>query len=158
MARVARLAIASESNTSQAGKQTLLWIDDYAPALAVYKATMEGFGFNVLTASNGHEGLRLAARHSVDVVVTDYEMPGMDGETVAAGIKALKPATPVIMFSGSTLVPRRSKRYTDAFCDKAGGRERLLGTIHRLLHRKGTALLQPPAYVRASDHERRTVA
>jgi CheY-like chemotaxis protein len=158
MARIAKLAIAPEANASKATKRTLLWIDDYAPALAVYKATIESFGFNVLTASNGHDGIKLAARHPVDLVVTDYEMPGMDGETVAAAIKSFKPATPVIMFSGSTLVARRSRRYTDAFCDKAAGRERLLGTIHRLLHRKATTPLQPPAHVRASDHERRTVA
>jgi CheY-like chemotaxis protein len=136
----------------------LLWIDDYAPALAVYKATMEVCGFNVLTASNGEAGIRLATKHPVDLVVTDYEMPGMNGETVAAAIKTLKPATPIVIFSGSTLFSRRSHRYADAFCDKAGSRERLLGTIHRLLHRKRPPALQPPPHVSASDHERRTVA
>ena len=139
-------------------KPTLLWIDDFAPALTVYKATMETLGFRVLTANNGGAGLKLAALHPVDLVITDYEMPGMNGETVAAAVKALKPALPVIIFSGSTTISHRSHRNADAFCDKAGSRDRLLGAIHSLLHRKHAGGQQTPPPLRASDQERRTVA
>ena len=139
-------------------KPTLLWIDDFAPALTVYKATMETLGFRVLTANNGGAGLKLAALHPVDLVITDYEMPGMNGETVAVGVKALKPTLPVIVFSGSTTVSQRLRRCADAFCDKAGSRDRLLGTIHRLLHRKHASAQQTPTPLRASDLQRRTVA
>lgn len=117
-------------------RPTLLWIDDFEPGLALYRAMFEGFGFQVLTASSGAKGIRLAAMNRVDVAVTDYEMPGMDGEAVAASIKTLNPRTPVILFSGSTLVPLRARRVVDAFCDKAGSRNQLLTTIHRLLHKK----------------------
>ena len=119
---------------------------------------METLGFRVLVASSGEAGLKLVALHAVDLVITDYEMPGMNGETVAAAVKSLKPDIPVIIFSGSTLISRRAHRYADAFCDKAGSRDRLLGTIHRLLHRKHGATQQPPPPLRASDDERRTVA
>lgn len=148
----------ARTNPAARSKPTLLWIDDFAPALTVYKATMETLGFRVLTANNGGDGLRLAALHPVDLVITDYEMPGMNGETVAAGVKALKPALPVIVFSGSTTVSQRLRRYADAFCDKAGSRDRLLGAIHRLLHRKHPGAQQTPTPLRASDLERRTVA
>ena len=142
---------------------TLLWIDDFASALTVYKATMETLGFRVLTATSGEAGLKLAALHPVDLVITDYEMPGMNGETVAAAMKSLKPAIPVIIFSGSTVISHRTRRYADAFCDKAGSRERLLGAIHLLLHRKHGVKQQTPPPLRASDlhssnHGRRTVA
>lgn len=148
---------------SQKAGPTLLWIDDFAPALTVYQATMEAFGFRVLTATSGEAGLRLAALHSVDLVITDYEMPGMNGETVAAAVKALKPAVPVIIFSGSTVISHRAHRYVDAFCDKAGSRNRLLGAIHRLLHRKHDVMRQTPPPLGASDlhtsnQGRRTVA
>lgn len=149
---------AARANSATRSKPTLLWIDDFAPALTVYKATMETLGFRVLTANNGGAGLKLAALHSVDLVITDYEMPGMNGETVAASVKALKPALPVIVFSGSTTVSQRLRRYADAFCDKAGSRDRLLGAIHRLLHRKHAGAQQTPTPLRASDLERRTVA
>src|SRR5215475_4882233 len=81
----------------------LLWIDDFAPALTVYKATMETLGFRVLTATSGEAGLKLAAVHPLDLVITDYEMPGMNGDTVAAAVKSLKPGVPGIIFSSSTV-------------------------------------------------------
>src|SRR5215470_1308983 len=40
---------------------TLLWIDDFAPALSLYKATMENLGFKVLTASSGEAGVKRAS-------------------------------------------------------------------------------------------------
>ena len=170
MARVSRhgLSIRSSATWTQkpldpAGQTSnhapvLLWIDDFAPALTVYKATMETLGFRVLTATSGEAGLKLAAVHPLDLVITDYEMPGMNGDTVAAAVKSLKPGVPVIIFSGSTVISHRAHRYADAFCDKAGSRGRLLGAIHRLLQRKHGSMQQTPSPLRASHQGRRTVA
>ncbi len=143
---------------TRSGRPTLLWIDDFEPGLAMYQAMFENLGFNVLIASSGESGVKIAALNRVDVVVTDYEMPEMNGATVAASIKAIKPGTPIILFSGSTLVPLRARRVVDAFCDKAGSRDHLLATIHRLLYTKRTRTLQPPPVPRASDQGHRTVA
>jgi CheY-like chemotaxis protein len=137
---------------------TLLWIDDFEPGLAMYKLMFEALGFKVLTASSGAEGIRLANRNYVDAVVTDYEMPEMNGEAVASSIKALKPSVPVLMFSGSTLISARCRRVVDAFCDKAGSRDALLAAIHRLLNKKRPVVLQPPVAASASHHGHRTVA
>lgn len=137
---------------------TLLWIDDFAPGLAMYKAMFEPLGFRVLTASSGAEGVKLALSNYIDVVVTDYEMPEMNGEDVASAIKALKPGVPVLMFSGSTLISSRCHRVVDAICDKAGSRDELLGAIHRLLHKKRPPVLQPRVAAPASHHGHRTVA
>jgi CheY-like chemotaxis protein len=144
--------------SSQPSRPTLLWIDDFEPGLAMYKAMFENLGCRVLTASNGEAGLRVATLNRVDMVVTDYEMPGMDGEAVAAAVKAHNARIPVVLFSGSTLVPLRARRVVDACCDKAGSRDQLLNTIHRLLHKKRTRSLQPPPVTAASDHGQRTVA
>jgi CheY-like chemotaxis protein len=118
----------------------------------------EGLGFKVLTATSGKQGLKLAAENAVDVVVTDYEMPGMNGEALAVAVKAIKPRVPVVLFSGSTLVPLSARRVIDAFCDKAGSRNQLSNTIHRVLLKKGTQTLQPQPVGRASDEGHRTVA
>jgi CheY-like chemotaxis protein len=143
---------------SQASRPTLLWIDDFEPGLTLYRQMFEDLGFEVLTASSGKAGVQLAATNLVDVVVTDYEMPGMNGLAVAEAIKALDPETPVLLFSGSTLLPLGPRRVVDAFCDKAGPRSRLLGCIHRLLQKKRAHALQPPRVARASHHSQRTVA
>jgi CheY-like chemotaxis protein len=149
---------AGKTTDSQTARPTLLWIDDFEPGLVLYRAMFEQLGFGVLTASSGKMGVKLASLYRVDIVVTDYEMPGMDGEAVASSVKVLNPKIPVIMFSGSTLVPIRARRVVDALCDKAGPRDQLLATIHRLLHKKGVRALQPPPVAEASHHGHRTVA
>ena len=147
-----------ESGRPSACRPSLLWIDDYKLGLELYRAMFESLGFRVLTASSGEEGVRIAATNRVDVVVTDYEMPEMNGEAVAAAIKAVKPELPIVLFSGSTLVPLRTRRVVDAFCDKAASRTHLSATIQRVLHKKRTRFLQPPRPTRASDERHRTVA
>jgi CheY-like chemotaxis protein len=137
---------------------TLLWIDDYAPGLALYRAMFEMFGFKVLTAGGGAEGIRILLANQVDIIVTDYEMPRVDGELVAMAVKALNPKTPVVLYSGSTLVPDRCRRLVDAVCDKARPRTELLAAIHSLLQKKHSRGLQPPVPPRASDQGHRTVA
>ena len=133
-------------------KPTLLWIDDFQLGLEMYRAMFERLGYRVLTASSGEKGLRVASTHHVDLVVTDYEMPGMNGEAVALALKALKPEVPVILFSGSTTMSDRALYLVDACCDKAGSREELLAAIHFLLQKKRPAFLQPPPVALASDH------
>ena len=146
------------SSADTTARPTLLWIDDFEPGLALYRAMFENIGFRVFTASSGEAGVKLAARNRPDVVVTDYEMPGMDGEAVAIAIKAMNSATPVVLFSGSTLVPSRTRRVVNAFCDKAGSRDQLLGTIRQLLGKKPARALQPPSVTAASHEAHRTVA
>src|SRR5439155_23208862 len=113
--------------------KTLVWIDDFQPGLTVFKAVFEGLGFRVLTASCGSLGLDLVDSNPADAVIVDYEMPEMDGEAVATSIKNSRPELPVIMFSGSSLVPSRVKNVVDAVCDKAGSRDELLAAINRVL-------------------------
>src|SRR5581483_6247409 len=115
-------------------------------------------GFDVLTATSGEEGVKLAATHHVDVVVTDYEMPGMNGEAVAAAIKKIDPELPIVLFSGSTLLSPRGQHLFDAFCDKAGSRNVLCATVERMLHKRRSSFLQPHLRTRASDEGHRTVA
>ncbi|MBV9180928.1 MAG: response regulator [Acidobacteria bacterium] len=136
----------------------MLWIDDFEVGLTMYKAMFEGLGWKVLTASSGEAGLVLATRNEVDLVVTDYEMPEMDGATVAASVKAYDPQIPVILFSGSTLVPGRARQFVDACCDKAGSRDDLLEAVQSLMLKKRSRSLQPPSVAGASDHGQRTVA
>ena len=139
-------------------KATLLCIDDFETGLEMYREMFERLGYRVLTASSGEKGLRVARSHHVDLVITDYEMPGMNGEAVASALKDSRPTLPVILFSGSTTVSARALQVVDACCDKAGSREELLAAIHFLLQKKRPSFLQPPPLSTASDHGQRTVA
>jgi CheY-like chemotaxis protein len=132
--------------------KTLLWVDDYEPALAMYKTLFGLSGFQVLTASSGKRALELLKKHDVDAVITDYEMPCMDGAAVAHAVKQLRPTLPVIMFSGSVDVQDRVTNVVDAFCDKAESRHKLLAVINDLvcqeMDKEGSASLIAASAVR----------
>lgn len=79
----------------------LLLIDDHASLLDTL-ATMLGDapGMDVVgRATDGAEGLRLAAELKPDVVIVDFTMPGMDGQSVTRSLKTRPGAPRVIMMS-----------------------------------------------------------
>ena len=58
------------------------------------------YGYQVLTAEEGEEGLQLFRNHSVDLVILDLSMPGLQGEEVLAAMKSHDPDVKVILFTG----------------------------------------------------------
>jgi CheY-like chemotaxis protein len=83
----------------------LLVIDDDPLLLQSLRDTLESDGHAVVIANGGAEGVEMfgeAVRSGklFAAVVTDLGMPYMDGRQVAATIKDLSPATPVIMLTG----------------------------------------------------------
>lgn len=54
----------------------------------------------IFEAADGETALQLAFRHNPDIVILDYRMPGMDGEAVARGLRAMLKDARIIMFSG----------------------------------------------------------
>jgi DNA-binding NtrC family response regulator len=136
----------------------LLWIDDYEPALAAYRAIFEKLGFRVITAFRPSIGLHLAASQRVDAVITDYEMLEMNGAAVAAELKSRYPRLPVILFTAATSLPSQVRQLADACCDKAEPLERLLVTLNRLVVKKPSQSLQPQPLRPSSERGQRTVA
>ena len=70
------------------GAGTVLAIDDEPNARDLLKRMMTREGFTVVTASSGEEGLKLARTLRPDAITLDVMMPGMDGWTVLAKLKA----------------------------------------------------------------------
>ena len=102
----------------------LLCIDDNALLLECCKEFLQAFGFEVLTASCGREGLELAALIPVDLVLLDYQMPEMDGGQVAVDLRRMQPGTPIILMSGVADIPAQMVELVDGFVrkgDMAGG-------------------------------------
>jgi DNA-binding response OmpR family regulator len=56
-------------------------------------------GYDLVTASNGHDALRLFKSRAVDAVVLDYELGFLKGMIVAAEIKKLNPRVPIVMLA-----------------------------------------------------------
>ncbi len=79
----------------------ILCVDDNADGLAVRKVFLEAFGYQTLIATSGLTAIKLAEQHAIDVVLLEYEMPGMDGEEVAVILKNRWPTLPIIVLTGS---------------------------------------------------------
>jgi len=96
--------IAAEDVAGASGRDIgVLLVDDhrmFAESIARLLADEEGIAV-LGTASTGGEGIVLAERLQPDVVLLDYQMPDLDGVTVAARIKAARPETMVVMVTGS---------------------------------------------------------
>ena len=82
---------------------TILVVDDDAVIRAMVARTLTLAGFEVATAASGRDALRLVAEGRVmpAVLVTDIEMPVMNGVELAARLLALRPALRVVMMTGN---------------------------------------------------------
>lgn len=85
---------------------TILVIDDMLPNRVLLRKVLKGAGYAVLEASNGIEALDLLRDQSIspDLIITDIEMPVMDGITMVGQIRLLEnpiARVPVIAASGN---------------------------------------------------------
>ncbi len=80
--------------------RTILVIDDERPTLDMFELYLEAYGYRVLTAESGEEGLALFEAETPPIVLTDIKMPGMDGLAVLRAIKERRPETEVIVITG----------------------------------------------------------
>ena len=79
---------------------TLLCVDDNQSSLNICKIILEDFGYKVLTASSGRDGLEVFALNAVDAVILDYSMPGISGGEVARELRAENRVIPIILHTG----------------------------------------------------------
>ncbi|MCP4702412.1 MAG: response regulator [Gammaproteobacteria bacterium] len=92
---------ASQADAAQESEGMILVIDDDLAVRDLLKSYITKLGYQVATASNGDEGLRLARKLHPDAITLDVMMPGMDGWMVLSALKN-DPAladVPVIMAS-----------------------------------------------------------
>jgi CheY-like chemotaxis protein len=78
----------------------VLLIDDNRQGLVARKSVLEEQGYSITTASSGEDGVKQFLGHSFDLVITDYNMPKMNGTQVIERVKAERPGTPVLLISG----------------------------------------------------------
>lgn len=79
----------------------ILLADDNKAMRVVVAGLLEFIGYEVASAIDGVEALALFIENSFDLVLTDFEMPAMDGLSLAGHIKERSPGTPVILLTGS---------------------------------------------------------
>jgi signal transduction histidine kinase len=124
----------------------VLVVDDDAMVAAGTAAMIEDLGHSVIEVESARRALEvLSAQSDIDIVITDYAMPGMTGGELAAEIHRMRPGLPVVIATGYSeapqeiALPRLNKPY----------RQESLATLFaRLL---GSLSASPPATLAPSS-------
>jgi CheY-like chemotaxis protein len=90
-------------------------------------------GYELVTATNGHEGLQLFMLRPVDAIVIEYHLGLLDGYVVAAEIKKVSPQMPIVMIAEHADLPDDAFKSVDALVTKSDGAHFLLATLHFVL-------------------------
>lgn len=80
--------------------KSVLVVDDNSDLRYLLSLRLVSAGYRVYGAANGWEALEQMDRHSIDVILTDYHMPGMNGFGLLSVCHVKWPGIPVLFFSG----------------------------------------------------------
>lgn len=131
---------AAASELPRGNGEIVLVIDDEAALRSITRQTLETFGYRVMTAADGAEGVALFAQHGarIALVLTDLLMPVMDGAAAARVILRLDPAAQIIGTTGDATKSAETgfaNAGVQHFLPKPYTAEALLKLIHAILHR-----------------------
>ena len=112
--------------------KTILCIDDDPSAVELRRLILLSKGYEVITATQGDEALKIFADMKVDLVISDHFSRGSTGGELASKMKAVHPDVPIILISGYPERPD-SLEHADVFVVKGGPTEELLGVIAQVL-------------------------
>lgn len=115
----------------------ILVVDDKENIRGILAQMLSSMGYEVITASGGIEGLNLFLKSAFDLVLTDLEMPGMDGLTLALRIKDKSPHTPVVLITGSgngAVMESLKESCVDSVMFKPFTLEDIQKTVQNILH------------------------
>lgn len=81
--------------------KTILAVDDSASIRQMVSFTLKGAGYDIVEAGDGQEGLDKAKAKAVNLVLTDQNMPKMDGLTLIKSLRALPQykTVPILMLT-----------------------------------------------------------
>lgn len=91
-------------------KPTILYVEDDELTRWAMTAVLRNMAGDLFTASNGREGLDLFLKHRPDIVVTDIEMPEMNGKEMIEHISRLAPKAPIIVITAYTDEEHRTEK------------------------------------------------
>ena len=135
-------------------RRILIVEDDAASAAYLAKGLSEA-GFAIDVAHNGRDGLFMASERTADLMVIDRMLPGLDGLSLIAAVRAAGIATPAIMLSALGTVDDRIgglKAGADDYLPKPFSFAELAARIDALLRRlDAQSAAQPAATLRVGD-------
>jgi len=120
------------------GDETILVVEDDSNLLKLASSILKRGGYDVLTAGNGVEALKLLEAHpqTIHLLVTDVVMPGMSGRVLSDRMRTLRSAIRVLYTSGYTddaIVHHNVLEGGIHLLEKPYSQNALLGAVRRVL-------------------------
>jgi two-component system chemotaxis response regulator CheY len=118
--------------------KVILAVDDSASIRQMVGVTLRSAGYEVVEATDGQEALEYARQHPVDLVLTDVNMPRMDGIRLVSELRALPSyrLTPLLLLTTESS-PQRKQEGKQAgatgWMVKPFNPDQLLATLSRVL-------------------------
>lgn len=116
----------------------ILAVDDSASMRQMVSFTLKSAGFDVSEASDGVEALKVAQSQSFDVIISDVNMPNMDGLTLVKELRAISTYkfTPILMLTTeSSAEKKQAGRAAGAtgWIVKPFNPDQLLATVNKVV-------------------------
>jgi PAS domain S-box-containing protein len=132
------VAVKSPTDLPRGNGETILVVDDEDNIRLITQATLEKYGYAVVTATDGTDALGQYAQHrdSIALVLTDMAMPYMDGPSMIRALKRMSPDVKVIGMSGLMNPEQTAELETlkvDDYLSKPFTADKLLTTIAAVL-------------------------
>ena len=120
--------------------ELILVVDDEAHIRDMTHTMLTRNRYRVILASDGAEAAMVYAQRAAEIrlVITDLNMPNLDGATLGRALRRINPATRLLVISGMSARPGdrpayRPEEFADAFLHKPFKPEVFLGKVHELL-------------------------
>ncbi len=98
-----------EAARAPAQKMTVLLVDDDALIAMSTVDMLEDLGFEVIEANSGTRALEIIKNDSaIDLLITDYSMPRMNGAQLASAVREVRPELPILLATGYAELPPHS--------------------------------------------------
>ncbi len=118
--------------------RTILSVDDSASVLQMVKLTLTGGGYQVVQANNGAEGLAKARAGGIDMVLTDLNMPVMNGIAMIRELRRLPQCTgiPIVFLtteSAANMKQEAKAAGATGWITKPFQQDQLLAVVRKVL-------------------------
>jgi two-component system, NtrC family, nitrogen regulation response regulator NtrX len=80
----------------------ILLVDDDVASLDVLAEVLKRAGYEICSAANGYDALKLLQENVIDLAILDYELPDITGLELLEYIRPMQSGVPVIIMSGNT--------------------------------------------------------
>lgn len=97
-----------DSHRSHTATETILVVDDHPELCEIASLLLRRCGYRVFTATRSEQAKQIARENpNIDLLLTDVEMPGIQGDELAEWFRVTRPATAVVFMSENPMQQRR---------------------------------------------------